>query len=88
MNIHVQAVRKVLESGHRLFNCLCGRIHVDPMGMVTSKGWTGRELARMYVIGAVGAVLLVTLIVFLLSTMTDVNDQAVFHLYSGGVCRC
>ncbi len=88
MNIHERAARKALESGHRLFDCPCGRIDVNPMGMVNRKGWTGRELARMYVIGAVGAVLLVTLIVFLLSTMTDVNDQAVFHLYSGGVCRC
>lgn len=65
LNIHERAAWKVLESGHRLFNCPCGGIHVDPMGMVTSKGWTGRELALMYVIGAVGAVLLVTLIVFL-----------------------
>jgi len=61
-----KCIDQLHRDGHQLFGCHCGRIHVDPMGMVNPKGWTGKELAWMYGSAFVGALVLVSLIVFLI----------------------
>ena len=53
------------EKGHKLFGCHCGRIHVDPLGIINPTGWTKKEVLIMYgsafalaVIGFVALILL------------------------------
>ena len=57
-------IDKLHENGHELFGCHCGRIHVDPMGFVNPKGWTPKELLIIYGSAVVGAILLVSAIMY------------------------
>lgn len=43
-----RCIDRLHKNGHQLFGCHCGRIHVDPMGIVNPKGWTSKQLGWMY----------------------------------------
>ena len=57
-------IKRLEANGHSLFNCHCGRIHVDPLGIVNPRGWTQKEMVSMYLSAALSAIALVAIVIW------------------------